>query len=318
MVFMRPSILKPPAIAPGATLAVIAPASSAKVERLDAGISALRGLGYQVVEGRHLRGRSRQYFSGTEEERLEDFHAAFADPKVAAIICSRGGYGSNYLLEQLDLELIRRNPKMLFAYSDLTVVQTWLLDKIGLVSFHGPMAAADFHREIGVHLPSFNAVIKGGMASLGAGEGLRTLRSGTVAGTFYGGCLSMIVSSLGTPFAVETEGKLLFFEDVNVKPYQIDRMLRQMILAGKLDGVKGIVFGEMQDCEAPNGDSGQLDAVLLRVLDRFEGPIGIGLRSGHVSIANVTLPFGIEAELDLKEDADVTSSLRFLEPAVQI
>ena len=118
------------------------------------------------------------------------------------------------------------------------------------------MAAADFYREGGVHHPSFNAAITGGMASLGAAEGLRTLRPGTATGTLYGGCLSMIVSSLGTPFAAETEGKLLFLEDVNVKPYQIDRMLRQMILAGKLDGVKGIIFGEMQDCGLPNGERG--------------------------------------------------------------
>ncbi len=127
----------------------------------------------------------------------------------------------------------------------------------------------------------------------------------------------MIVSSLGTPFAAETEGKLLFIEDVNVKPYQIDRMLRQLILAGKLDGVRGIIFGEMQDCAFPNGERGQLEAMLLRVLERFEGPIGIGLRSGHVSRSNVTLPFGIEARLDLNDDNNgIGATLQFLEAAV--
>ncbi len=285
----------------GSTIAVIAPASSAKFERLDAGISALRNLGYNAIESRHLRGHVFHYFSGSVEERLGDFHAAFADPAIAAIICSRGGYGSNYLLEGLDLELIKQNPKPLFAYSDLSVVQSWLLDRVGLVSFHGPMAAADFYRDDGVHHPSFNAAIDGGMASLGAAEGLRTLRPGSVTGTLYGGCLSMIVSSLGTPFAAETEGKLLFLEDVNVKPYQIDRMLRQMILAGKLERVKGIIFGEMKDCGLPNGERGQLEEVLLRVLERFDGPIGFGLRSGHVSRSIVTLPFGIEARLELKD-----------------
>jgi muramoyltetrapeptide carboxypeptidase len=297
---------------------VVAPASSARAERLDAGISGLRGLGYKVIEGKHLRGHSAQYFSGAAEQRLRDLHAAFADPSIAAIFCSRGGYGSNYLLEGLDLDLIRQNPKPFFAYSDLSVVQTWLLDRVGLVSFHGPMAAADFHREGGVHSPSFHAAIGGGMAALGAPEGLRTLRAGDARGPLYGGCLTMIVSSLGTPFAAATEGKLLFLEDVNVKPYQIDRMLRQLILAGKLDRVKGIIFGEMQDCGFPNGDRGQLDAVLLRVLERFEGPIGFGLRSGHVSRSNVTLPFGIEARLELKDDANGSGgSLEFLEPAVR-
>jgi muramoyltetrapeptide carboxypeptidase len=315
---MRVPALKPPVVKAGAQVAVIAPASSAKAERLDGGISALRGLGYKVIESKHLRGRASHYFSGTLDERLDDFHAAFADPAIEAIFCSRGGYGSNYLLQGLDLGLIRNNSKALFAYSDLSVVQTWLLDRIGLVSFHGPMVAADFYREGGVHQPSFNAAIAGGMASLGAAEGLRVLHPGSATGTLYGGCLSMIVSSLGTPFAAQTEGKLLFLEDVNVKPYQIDRMLRQLILAGKLDGVKGIIFGEMQDCALPHSEPGQLEAVILRVLDRFEGPIGFGLRSGHVSRSNVTLPFGIEAELDLgAEGDDARPKLRFLEPAVK-
>jgi muramoyltetrapeptide carboxypeptidase len=315
---MSVTILKPPAVGAGATVAVVAPASSARFERLDAGISAMRELGYQVIEGEHLRGHASHYFSGTAQARLQDLHVAFADPAIAAIFCSRGGYGSNYLLEGLDLGLIRDNPKPFFAYSDLSVVQTWLLDKSGLVSFHGPMAAADFCREGGVHYASFNDAISGKMISLGAAEGLRTLRPGAATGTLYGGCLSMLVSTLGTPFAAQTEGKLLFIEDVNVKPYQVDRMLRQMILAGKLDGVKGIIFGEMQDCASPIGERGQFETVLLRVLERFDGPIGIGLRSGHVSRSNVTLPFGIEARLDLKDDAGgARASLDSLEPAVR-
>jgi len=310
---MPPPLLKPAALQPGSRIAVIAPASSAKLERIDAGIGALAAMGYEVVEGRHLRGRSPQYFSGTVEERVADFHAAFADPGIDAVICSRGGYGSNYLLEHLDLNLVRANPKPFFAYSDMTLLQNYLLDRTGLVSFHGPMVAADFFRDDGVDLASFDAVVSGGIGELGEAEGLRTLRSGRVSGTLYGGCLSMIVSALGTPFAADTEGKLLFLEDVAAKPYQIDRMLRQLILAGKLDGVKGIVFGEMLDCVSPGADEGLLEAMILRVLDWFEGPIAIGLRSGHVSRANVSLAFGIEAELDLNG----TPMLRFLEPAVR-
>jgi muramoyltetrapeptide carboxypeptidase len=310
---MAAPALKPAAVLPGARIAVIAPASSAKAERIDLGIAGLRARGYEVVEGGHLRGRAPQYFSGTVEERVEDFHAAFADPSVDALICSRGGYGSNYLLEHVDLNLIRANPKPFFAYSDMTVLQNLLLDRAGLISFHGPMAAADFYREDGVDEETFETAVTGGMAEIGASEGLRTLRPGRVSGTLYGGCLSMIVSALGTPFAAETEGKLLFLEDINAKPYQIDRMLRQLILAGKLDGVSGIVFGEMLDCVPPGSDFGILEAVILRVLDWFEGPIAIGLRSGHVSRANVTLPLGIGAELDLNGEP----LLRFLETAVR-
>ena len=306
-------VLKPASLSPGSRIAVIAPGSSAKTERIDGGIATLKELGFDVVEGTHLRGRAPQYFSGTLDERLADFNAAFADPAIDAIICSRGGYGSNYLLEHVDVNVVRANPKPFIAYSDMTVLQNMLLDRAGLVSFHGPMAAADFYREDGVDDPSFEAAVTGGMAEIGPVEGLRTLRPGRISGVLYGGCLSMIVSALGTPFAAETEGKLLFLEDINAKPYQLDRMLRQLILAGKLDGVSGIVFGEMLDCVSQPGDVAMLEARILRVLDWFEGPIAMGLRSGHVSSRNVTLAFGIEAELDLNGEP----VLRFLEPAVR-
>ena len=312
------SLIKPPGVLAGARIAVVSPASSAQPERIDSGIALLRGLGYDVIEGRRARGKSPQYFSGTMEERLADLHAAFADPQVRAIICTRGGYGSNYLLEGLDLGLIRANPKPFFAYSDLTAVQTWLLDQTGLVAFQGPMAAADFCRPDGVHLDSFHSALTGGPAKLGANEGLTTLRPGVARGTLYGGCLSLLAASLGTPFAAQTEGKLLFLEDVAARPYQIDRMLRQLVLAGKLDGVTGIVFGEMLDCVSLDGQgepiAGLLEAVILRVLDRFKGPIAIGLRSGHVSRSYVTLPMGVEAELNLEG----APSLTLLETAVQV
>lgn len=307
-------MLKPPAVAPDARVAVIAPASSSKQERLARGIHALRARGYDAEFGKYAQGRLPPYFSGTAEERLADLHAAFADPEVQAIFCTRGGYGSNYLLEDIDLELIRDNPKPLFGYSDMTAVQSWLLDEVGLISFHGPMVAADFAVDDGVHDTSFDAALDGDAVAVGAAEGLRILRPGRAQSVMYGGCLSILTASLGTRFAPQTEGKLLFLEDVGAKPYQIDRMLRQMVLAGKFDGVTGFVFGEMLECVSPGTGPELLEQVILRVLDWFDGPIAIGLRSGHVSRGNVTLPFGIEAELRL-EDEPV---LRYLEPAVQV
>jgi muramoyltetrapeptide carboxypeptidase len=307
-------MLKPPAVAPDARVAVIAPASSSKPERLARGIEALRARGYDAEFGKYAQGRQAPYFSGTAEQRLADLHAAFADSEVQAIFCTRGGYGSNYLLEDIDLDLIRDNPKPLFGYSDMTAVQTWLLDELGLVSFHGPMVAADFAVDDGVHDASFDAALDGDAVTVGAVEGLRVLRPGRAQGVAYGGCLSILTASLGTRFAPQTEGKLLFVEDVGAKPYQVDRMLRQMVLAGKFDGVSGFVFGEMLECMSPGTGPELLEQVILRVLDWFDGPIAIGLRSGHVSRSNVTLPFGIEAELIL-EDEPV---LRYLEPAVQV
>jgi muramoyltetrapeptide carboxypeptidase len=225
-------VLKPPAVAPDARVAVISPASSSKPERLARGIEALRARGYDAEFGKYAQGRQAPYFSGTAEQRLADLHAAFADSEVRAIFCTRGGYGSNYLLEDIDLDLIRDNPKPLFGYSDMTAVQTWLLDEVGLVSFHGPMVAADFAVDDGVHDASLDAALDGDVVTASVAEGLRILRPGRAQGVIYGGCLSILTASLGTRFAPQTEGKLLFLEDVGAKPYQVDRMLRQLVLGG--------------------------------------------------------------------------------------
>ncbi len=311
MTEFRP-ILKPRALAPDALLAVVAPASSANPERIAAGIANLESRGFQVAPATHAKGKHAPYFSASADDRLRDFTDAFANPEVDAVFCIRGGYGSNYLLPDLPLPLILNHPKLFLAYSDLTAVQTWLLDQAGLVAFHGPLVAGDFDRADGVDEPSFRAAITGGLVHAGPEQGLRALRPGVARGITYGGCLSILTASLGTPYAPQTEGKLLFLEDVGAKPYQVDRMLRQMILAGKFRGVRGFIFGEMLDCVSAGADPDLIERVILDVLADFNVPIAFGLRSGHVSHGNVTLPFGIEAELRLES----TPALQYLEPAV--
>lgn len=306
-------LLKPAAVPLDSLVAVVSPASTAKPERVEKGLSALRALGYTPQGSESVLARGPLYFAGTPEMRLRDLHHAFADDDVRAIFATRGGYGSNYLLEDLDLDLIAESAKPFLGYSDLTAPQLWLLDQVQLPAFHGPMVAADFSREDGVHLPSLQAALAGNPYSVGLAEGLRTLHPGRARGILYGGCLSIIVSLLGTPYEPQTEGKLLFLEDVNAKPYQIDRMLWQLGHAGKLEGVRGIVFGEMLDCQSPGAAPELLEEVILRVLDDFKGPIAIGLRSGHVSKSNVTLTFGVEAELH----AAVQAQLNLLQPAVE-
>lgn len=305
-------MLLPPAPPTGASISVISPASFAKPERLDRGMESLRGLGFAPRIGAHTQARGPLFFAGTPQERLTDLHSAFADPETAIIAAVRGGYGSGYLLEGLDLALIAEHPKPFFAYSDLTGIQLYLLDRIGLPAFHGPMVAADFGVNDGVHLASFEAALAGEPYGVEEAEGLRILKPGNARGTLYGGCLSILVALLGTPWAPATEGKLLFIEDVGVKPYQIDRMLWQMRVAGKLDGVHGIIFGEMLDCNSPGAAPDLLDKAILSALDGLDIPIAIGLRSGHVSRQNVTLTFGVEAELA----CDGEARLNLLEPAV--
>ena len=278
-------------------LAVVAPASNADPEKVLRGVERLRALGHTVTLMPHALNQTWPYFAANPEQRLADLHAAFADPEIDAVICIRGGYGSNYLLEGLDLDLIRRNRKPFIGYSDHTAIATWMLDHAGVPVLHGPMVAADFSRGDGVDLVSFASALGGHPYRLGEESGLRALRPGTAHGVLYGGCLSLLTSSLGTPFAAQTEGKLLFLEDLGEKPYQIDRMLRQLRLAGKFEGVSGIVFGEMLDCASPGAPADLIEQVILTVMDWFPGPIAYGLRSGHVSRSNATLPFGVNAEL---------------------
>ncbi|MGD0481593.1 MAG: LD-carboxypeptidase [Terracidiphilus sp.] len=307
--------LKPRPVAPGASIAVVAPASSAKPDRIDRGLAALQSLGFISKPGPNAFLREPLYFAGTPAQRLADLHAAFSDPETGAIMALRGGYGSNYLLEGLDLATIAAHPKPFFAYSDLTGIQLHLLDELGLPAFHGPMLAADFYLEDGVHLESFHAALAGEPYTVGPAEGLRILKpaaSKTVTGTLYGGCLSILVSLLGTPWEPATENKLLFLEDTAVKPYQVDRMLWQLRAAGKLAGVCGIVFGEMVDCVSSGSAPDLLDRAILSALDGLDIPIAIGLRSGHVSRGNVTLTFGVAAELTLADEPTLT----LLEPAV--
>lgn len=310
------NLLKPKPVAADAAISIVAPASPAQPERVDQGLQALRALGYAPKLGQNPLQSGPLYFAGTPQHRLADLHAALTDPETSAVMCLRGGYGSNYLLDGLDLKTITAHPKPFFAYSDLTGIQLHLLDALGLPAFHGPMLSADFYREDGVHLESFRAALKGEPYSVAASEGLRILKPGaaqkSVKGTLYGGCMSILVSLLGTRWEPRTEGTLLFLEDCGAKPYQIDRMLWQLRAAGKLAGVCGIVFGEMLDCASPGAAPDLLEKAILSALSDFDGPIAIGLRSGHVSCSNVTLTFGVEAELAAGEEA----RLSLLEPAV--
>ena len=306
------ALLKPHAVPQEAEVAVVSPASTPQPERVERGLEALRALGYTPQSAEHILTRGPLYFAGTAAMRLRDLHHAFADDQVRAIFSTRGGYGANYLLDGLDLNLIAESAKPFMAYSDMTAMQLWLLDQIGLPAFHGPMLSADFSRPDGVHLSSLEAALSGRPYTVGTQEGLRPLHPGRARGTLYGGCLSILVALLGTPYEPQTEGKLLFIEDVSAKPYQIDRMLWQLREAGKLEGVRGVVFGEMLNCVSPGAPPELLEEVILRSLDDFSGPIAIGLRSGHVSRHNVTLTFGVEAELIVAEEAQ----MHLLEPAV--
>ena len=243
------------------------------------------------------------YFAGSLERRLREFNEMFVRPEVRAVICARGGYGCNYLLPYLDLELIRANMKIFVGGSDVTTLLTYLCDAAGMVTFHGPMIAGDFARPDGVDFDAFFAAVSSGTAyrrEFAAGE-VEPLVQGSAEGLLYGGCLSLICASLGTPCEVRTQGTILFLEDLAEPPFRIDRMLMQLKLAGKFDGVRGIIFGEMLKCGQRDAQDYTLQQVIQRVLGDLRVPIAFGFKSGHVSSRNFTLPFGVQASLTVGE-----------------
>lgn len=311
-----PELRRPRALRPGATLAIVSPASAAKRDLVERGIAYLQELGYGTRLGVHALDSGPLYYAGSARDRAEDLLAAFADPAIDGILCTRGGWGAAELLPLLDVELIRASPKVFVGYSDITSLQTWLLESAGLVTFHGPMVAADFARAGGVDLGRWQQGLQASAPwTLGAQDGLRTLRPGVAEGPLRGGCLSILAESLGTAYGPRSFRGVLFVEDIGTKAYQWDRMLLHLRYAGMLEGVTGVVFGDMGQNVAPE-QMEFLEAALLHGLREFAGPVAIGLRSGHVDGANVAVPLGVDVRLDCGDVLD--PRLHFLDGAVTL
>jgi muramoyltetrapeptide carboxypeptidase len=306
--------IKPPALRAGDNIGIVAPASYFKREDFDAGCAALRQMGYHPVYDESIFDRD-LYFAGSVERRARELENMFERDDVKAIVCARGGYGSNYLLPALDISKISAHPKAFIGYSDNTTLQTYFCDAANLVTFHGPMVAKDFAKPDGIDVESWRAALGGRenwRFDFDANSGVKPLAQGSAEGVLYGGCLSMLVESLGTPYEIRTEGTILFVEDIATKPYQIDRMLMHLKLAGKLKGVRGLIFGEMLDCLPAPSQGYTLEEVVIRIVGELGIPVAYGLRSGHVSHQNITLPIGVSAVLNV---GGTGVTLEILEPA---
>jgi muramoyltetrapeptide carboxypeptidase len=305
------SRIKPRALRLGDKVGIVAPASNVNRESLEAGCNGLRRAGYEPFYFESILDRD-LYFAGSVERRARELEDMFARDDVRAIICARGGYGSNYLPLTLDPKKIVPHPKILVGYSDITTLVCCMADSANFVTFHGPMVAKDFAIADGLDLESWQNAV-GGTPDwrIAEGSGARPLAPGQAEGILYGGCLSMLAASLGTQHEIRTAGTILFIEDVATKPYQIDRMLMQLKLAGKLNEVRGMVFGEMLDCRQGPDQDYTLEDVILRIVKDLRIPVAFGLRSGHVSRANITLPIGVRARLTVDDAVE----LRILEAA---
>jgi muramoyltetrapeptide carboxypeptidase len=314
--FQNSRRIKPRTLRPGDKIGIVAPASNVKRETLEAGCDGLRRAGYEPFYFESILERD-LYFAGSVNRRARELEDMFVRDDIRAIVCARGGYGSNYLLpipdsKTLDLKKIAAHPKIFVGYSDLTSLLTTFADVANFVTFHGPMVAKDFALADGVDLASWQNALSGSANwEIAEGSGAKPLVTGDAEGILYGGCLSILVAALGTPYDIHTEETILFIEDIAAKPFQIDRMLMQLKLAGKLKDVRGIVFGEMLDCRQSPTQDYTLEQVVLRVVGDLGIPVAFGLRSGHVSRANITLPFGVRARLEVGDRV----SLKILESA---
>ena len=307
------TLIKPPALKPGDRIGLLAPASSFNRDAFLTGCERLRQMGYEPIYSTEIFNRD-LYFAGSAERRVNELHDLLRRDDITALICVRGGYGSNYLLEKLDFALFRHHPKILLGCSDVTSLLTAITDRTGLVTFHGPMVAKDI-ADGTFDSSSWTNALQGASTWDIPTNGVEILRAGKAHGRLYGGCLSMLVASLGTPFEIQTEGAILFIEDIGEKPFRIDRMLMQLHLAGKLKSVRGFVFGEMLDCRPPAGETYTLQQVILRILHGYNVPMVFGLKSGHVSSNNLTLPIGVQAELTASGEG---VALKILEAATNI
>jgi muramoyltetrapeptide carboxypeptidase len=304
--FNKPRILKPARLRPGATIALIAASSPPSEEKLAKGIENLLQFGFKIREGQHLRKRH-GYLAGTDAERLADLHWAFQNPEIDAVWCIRGGYGAGRLLPDIDYDLIRQHPKPLIGYSDVTALHLAIHQRTGLVTFHGPVAAAVFPQDT---LHYFRSVLMeseipfeiAAPSAENAPEGVEyqpfVITPGQANGTLTGGNLALLASLAGTDFAPVFKNKIVFIEDVGEQPYRLDRMLTQLLQATDLMAAAGIALGVFNDCQPKPGSPSLSLPDALR--DRLAGlgiPVVYGLPFGHVD-HQATLPYGIKARLD--------------------
>jgi muramoyltetrapeptide carboxypeptidase len=281
-------IVKPPRLRPGDTIGVVAPAGVVPAESLKLGVARLESLGYRVRYRDDLLAEHGR-FAGSHERRAAELWEMLEDPTNRAVFCARGGYGCNYLIDFLSHQPLPK-PKIVMGYSDVTTLHSFFYRQAGWVTFHGPMVAVDFSQGLDALGPALESTEPWKVDT----SGVQVLQSGSAEGTLLGGCLSLLVTTLGTPREMDWRGAIVFLEDLGEAPYRVDRMLFHLREAGKFEGVRGVIFGEMKDC-------GSMESLRDNLLRPFAGlglPVAAGLASGHTSGRNICLPLGVRARLE--------------------
>jgi muramoyltetrapeptide carboxypeptidase len=298
-------ILKPPALKKGDVIGIVSPASSPDdFTRIEQGVKYLESLGYRVKLGKHIFKRY-GYLSSTDDERADDLNEMFADEKVKAIICVRGGYGTPRLLDKVDYNLIKKKPKIFVGYSDITALQLAIFKKTGLVTFSGPMLAVDIYSNFDSFAEDFFWRIltsreKKIEIKNPNGVELNTLKSGKATGTLLGGNLSLIASIMGTKYQPSFNGSVLVIEDIGEEPYRIDRYLSQLKNSGVLYKINACILGQFTDCAPKELEKSlTLEQIFNDYLGNLKIPVISNLSYGHIP-QKLTLPLGARVRVDAK------------------
>ena len=287
---------KPRALQPGDRIAVVSPASAFARDEFDRGVAEIARLGYQPVYDESVFERS-AFTSGSPEVRAQAFRQAWEDPAVAALIAVRGGYGSVQILPLLEGWNPARTPKLFIGYSDNTSILTWLTTVHGIPALHGPMLEGRLaHGPEGYDEASFRGLLTGGAGLSLQPPGLTTLKDGEASGALFGGTMTQLAAAFGTPYAFNPpDGCVLFLEDVNERPYKVDRLLMQLRLSGVLARARALVFGEMRGCDEATGVTAR--DTIAAFTREFAGPVLIGFPSGHTTGPCWTLPLGVRVRV---------------------
>ncbi len=313
--------VKPAPLATGSTIGIVAPASSLDEANVKKAVANLRARGYRVKLSLGYRQR-RGYLSASDEIRAAEINGFFCDAEVDAILCLRGGYGSPRILDRLDYVAIRRNPKILVGYSDITALLNAVHRRTGLVVFHGPMAK-EFASGNGPtaytekYFWSAFAPRSARFDDWGGGgprgrDAMSVLVGGKAEGVLVGGNLSVLVSTVGTPYEIDARGKILFLEDVNEKAFRLDRMLNQLRLSGKLGRLRGVILGSFTSCGLDlRGTATSLDDLFVEYFGSLGIPVITGFPTGHTP-DQVVMPIGVRVRLDADK-----RELAILESAVR-
>jgi muramoyltetrapeptide carboxypeptidase len=300
--------IHPPRLKTGDSIAIVAPAGPIEHrDSMNLGISALERMGFRVRFEERIFQSSR-YLAGSDADRAEELMTAFEDSEIQAIVAMRGGYGCSRLIPLMHERRLRGSPKLFMGFSDLTTLHMYFRRRFGWITIHGPMATTLGRMELDQESHLISLMTDPGYHPSLSFPQLEAWKPGVAEGVLAGGCLSIVTASIGTPYEIKTEGKILFLEDQGEPPYRLDRMLTHLRLSGKLDNISGLILGDFLDCDPFQGDDSHRQSgytakeALQEILEDLDVPIMAGFPAGHGN-ANWALPLGLKIRIDANSRA---------------